>query len=282
MWRIALALVVLLTACSGGDKKVIDVLRGVEISARVGSIVVESDTLIVSDVLSVEGDDEPSLTQYACDGRRCTREAQTGTPLIEPLRALAELSPVDPNTNYREIGKHRGVDLAQYSVTSTQNGVEWTFANYGAWLTHSAFETTIGNATRTGGIVLNTAYSVSFGNDTGTNPEGEGEGVWTGVMLGNTRSGSIQALRGDATLRFTFATDKLAVQFSNIRNLATDAQYPDIKWPDFDVADGAFEYQSPGGRTNGHVVGRFYGPEHAEVGGVFTHPSALGAFGAKK
>ena len=277
MWRIALALVVLLTACSGGDKKVIDVLRGVEITARVSTIVLQSDTLIVSDVLSVEGDDQPSLTQYACDGRRCTREAQTGTPLIEPLRELADLS-IDPNTNYREIGKHRGVDLAQYSVTSTQNGVEWTFANYGAWLTHSAFETTIGNATRTGGIVLNTAYSVSFGDDTGTNPEGEGEGVWRGVMLGNTRHGPIQALRGDATLRFTFATDKLAVQFSNIRNLATNAQHPDMKWPDFDVADGAFEFQNPAG----HVVGRFYGPEHAEVGGVFTHPTALGAFGAKK
>ena len=282
MWRIALALVVLLTACSGGDKKVIDVLRGVEITARVATIVVNSDTLIVSDVVSVEGDDQPSLTHYTCDGQRCTRAAQTDTPLIEPLRALAELSAVDPNTNYREIGKHRGVDLAQYSVTSTQNGVEWTFANYGAWLTHSAFETTIGNAMRTGGIVLNTAYSVSFGDDTGTNPEGEGEGVWRGVMLGNTRHGPIQALRGDATLRFTFATDKLAVEFSNIRNLATDAPHSDMSFSNIDVADGAFEFQSPAGRLAGHVAGRFYGPEHAEVGGVFTYPTALGAFGAKK
>ncbi len=278
MWRIALAFVVLLAACgkdSGSTTS--EILRGVEIAGRLGNIVLESDTLIKSDVFSVKGDDEPSLVQYACDGLNCTEEARTGIPLTDTLLTLDEL-PTDPRTEYTDIHEHRGVDLARYSVTSTHDEVEWTFTHYGAWLTHSAFETTIGSATNAEGIDLSTAYSVSFGDETGTNPAGDG--VWEGVMLGNTRHGSVQPLRGDATIRFTFATDttsKLAVDFSNIRNLATDDEHPGMSWSDIDVSDGAFEL-----RNIGHIAGRFYGDDHAEVGGVFTHPTALGAFGARK
>lgn len=275
MWRIALALVVLLAACGkDSGSTVSEVLQGVEIASRLGNVVVQSDTLIVSDVFSVEGDDAPSLAQYTCDGGTCTREAQTGTPLIEPLLDLTDLS-TDPRTEYMDIREHRGVDLARYSVTSNHDGAEWTFTHYGAWLTHSAFETTIGSATNTDGIDLGTAWSVSFGKDTGTNPAGDG--VWEGVMLGNTRHGPVHPLRGDATIRFTFATSKLAVDFSNIRNLATDGSHPDMEWTGIDVSDGAFEL-----RNIGHIAGRFYGADHAEVGGVFTHPTAVGAFGARK
>ncbi len=279
MWRIALALVILLTACGGDDKKVGDILRGVEITSRVGNIILQSDTLIVSDVFSVAGDNEPSLTQYNCDGQSCKRETPS-EPLIEPLLSLGDF-PTDPRTDYTGIRKHREVDLAEYSVTSTHDGIEWTFAHYGAWLTHSAFETTIGSATKAEGMDLSTAYSVSFGNDTGTNPGGDG--VWEGVMLGNTRHGPAQALRGDATVRFTFATNKLVVDFSNIVNLATDAPHPKMEWTGIDgtgigVSDGAFTFQ----KDQYNIAGRFYGVDHAEVGGVFTHPTALGAFGAKK
>ena len=52
-----------------------------------------------------------------------------------------------------------------------------------------------------------------------------------------------------------------------------------MKWSGLDVANGAFERRND---VLGHIAGKFYGLGHAEVGGVFTHPSAMGAFGAKK
>ena len=287
MRRIALALVVLLGACSseGTARKVSEILEGINVVGRVSTIVLQSDTLIVGDVFSVEGDIVPSLTQYRCDGQSCRRDSQIGTPLIEPLLALANLS-TDPRTDYMNPAQHQGVDLAQYSVTSNRNDVAWTFNNYGAWLTHSGFETSIGNATKAGGIELQAAYSLSFGNDTGTNPDGTA--TWTGVVIGNTRHGQIQPLRGDANIEFNLGTDpdleldavgSLDVRFVNIKNPNdTGYEHPDMPWPPVSVfADGTFIFQG-----NGRIAGSFYGADHAEVGGVFTHPTAFGAFGAKK
>ena len=284
MWRIALALVVFLAACSKDDSsKVIEILQGVEIVSRVSSITLQADTLILSDVLSVKGDDKPSLTRYQCTGKTCTRSSQAGTPLLEPLLALADV-PIDPEISYTKPGKHQGVDVAQYSLTSSRNGIDWTFTHYGGWLTHSAIETSIGSATDANGIDLNTAYSVSFGNDTGTSPTGEA--TWSGVMIGNTRHGKIEPIRGDANIAFTLgaadgasAVASLDVRFVNIRNLATGNPHPEIIWPPVSVsADGTFQFQG----TNGEVAGEFYGPDHAEVGGVFTRATAVGAFGARK
>ncbi len=280
MWRIALAFVVLLAACGkDSGSTVSDILQGVEITSKVGRILVESDTLIVSDVLSVEGNEDPSITEYTCGGQSCDSVSET-KPLFAPPSSLDKLS-VDTDIEYTEISELKGVDLARYSVTSTNDVGEWTFTHYGAWLDHSAFETTIGSATTTDEIDLSTAYSLSFGDATGKSPAGDG--MWEGVMLGNTRNRSIEPLRGNATVSFTFETGELDVKFTDIMNLETNSLHADIiKWPAISVnEDGEFEWRSVADGV-GHIAGRFYGPDHAEVGGVFTWPTALGAFGAKK
>lgn len=280
MWRIALALVVFLAACAKDDgSNVIKILQGADIVARVSGIVLQSDTLIVSDVFSVDGG-KTTLTQYDCTGQRCTRSPIGSAPLIEPLQALARLT-VDPRTTYTNPGKHRGVDVAQYSLTSS----DWTFSNYGAWLTYSGLETSIGNATGAGGTNLQSAYSMSFGKHTGTSPSGNAR--WTGVMIGNTRHGQIEPIRGDANIAFTLgenpaleanAVGSLDVRFVNIKNPDTGTAHPDMLWPPVSVlANGSFSFEG-----NGQLAGKFYGPDHGEVGGVFNHPTALGAFGARK
>ena len=84
MWRAALALVVLLTACSESDKtKALEVLGHVEVAGGFAKVVARSDTLMVSDVLSVEGTARLPLTPYECitDTNPCTR---TGVPLLSP------------------------------------------------------------------------------------------------------------------------------------------------------------------------------------------------------
>ena len=281
MWRIALALVVLLAACSeksggGGTPTIGEILEDVTVVSQLSNVIVTADTLILSDSISVRGENPASLTQYTCDSNGCMKTNQADDPVIEPLVTdLSDLS-ADPRTTFSERDKRRGVGLAQHAVTATdENGAEWSFKNYAGWLSHNAFDTAIGTAT-VGGITLQAAYNVSFGAATGTNPKGNAQ--WVGVMLGNTRHGDVEALRGDATVDFDFDTDELGVAFTNIVNLETDASQPDIVWPTItNVANGAFEFQG-----NGHIVGRFYGPDHAEVGGVFTYPTAVGAFGAGK
>lgn len=284
MWRIALVLVVLLAACSkdtgGGDSATIgDILEDVTVVSQLSNVIFQADTLILSDSISVRGENLPSLTQYTCDSDGCMKTNQADDTVIEPLvTEISDLSDLlaDPRTTFSERDRRRGVGLAQHAVTATdENGAVWSFRNYAAWLGHSAFDNAIGTAD-VDGITLQAAYNVSFGAATGTNPKGSAQ--WVGVMLGNTRHGDVQALRGNATIDFDFTKDELDVAFTNIVNLDTNASQPAIVWPTItNVANGAFEFQG-----NGHIVGRFYGPDHAEVGGVFTYPTAVGAFGAGK
>ena len=49
---------------------------------------------------------------------------------------------------------------------------------------------------------------------------------------------------------------------------------PDIRWNDLPLNDGKFGSES--------IQGAFYGPNHEEVGGVFSRDGALGAFGGTR
>ena len=280
MWRFALALVVFLAACSEGGKAS---LREVLEYAPLGQIVVSSDTVIVSDLVSVQGNVDPSLTQYRCTGRSCTQINPNDDPLIEPLiQTVSDLIRfTDPAAEHTSLPARRGVELSKSTINLDANGADWTFTNYGAWLNHTAFNSIIGSAA-VGGVALQIAYNVSFGDHTETNPEGDG--VWNGLMLGNTRhttlDPTIRPLRGDATVTFALATDTLDVVFNNVVYSDTNESLPlNISWSGLAVANGAFERRN---NVLGHIAGRFYGPDHAEVGGVFTYPSAIGAFGATK
>ena len=278
MWRMALALVVLLTACSEGDKKrVLEVLDHVDAVGGVAKVLAKSDTLIVSDVLSVEG--TPSLTQYQCitATNTCTRTGRA--PLFEPTDALSELVGVTANSDVArsDIRKYKGIDLAEYSVTATRQGINWTTSHYGAWLDHSAFETTIAAGTKSDSTKVLAAYNLSFGDRAGTSPEGNAR--WEGMMLGHTRGqAAVHPLQGDAIIDFDLTTVTVDVSFSNIKNLTTDADFPAATFSDVAVTNGAFTSRT----ATAQVAGHFYGPAHEEVGGVFTYPTALGAFGARK
>ncbi|MCY4438873.1 MAG: hypothetical protein OXE53_01485 [Deltaproteobacteria bacterium] len=281
MWRVALALVVFLAACSEGEK---NTFREVVDNLPLGNIVLNTDTVIVSDQISVQGDAEPFPTRYRCTGRNCTQV--NDDPLVEPLIQTASdlLRFTDPAADHTTLPARRGVELSKSTINLDANGTDWTFTNYGAWLNHAAFNNIIGTAT-VAGVTLQTAYNVSFGDhtETGTNPEGDG--VWNGVMLGNTRhttlDPTIRPLRGDATVNFALATNTLDVAFDNIVYLDTNQSLTDdeISWSGLAVANGSFERRND---DLGHIAGTFYGPDHAEVGGVFTSPSAIGAFGAKR
>lgn len=277
MWRLALALVVLLTAaCSEGDKKrVLEVLEHEEVVGGIARVLAKSDTLMVSDVLSVEG--TPSLTQYQCitATNTCTR---TGVPLFDPADTLQQLVTVtaNPDVERSDVRQYNGIDLAEYSVTRTRQGTEWTTSHYGAWLDYSAFETTIARGIKPDNVNVLAAYNLSFGQRTGTAPQGNA--TWEGIMLGHTRGQDVDALQGDATIDFELNAMTVDVSFSNITNQETGADQPGVEFSDIPVSNGAFTNRT----ATAHIAGRFYGPAHEEVGGVFTYPTALGAFGARQ
>ena len=282
MWRAALALVVLLTACSESDKtKALEVLGHVEVAGGFAKVVARSDTLMVSDVLSVEGTERPSLTEYECitGTNTCTR---TGVPLFEPVNVLGDLVgvTVNPDIERSDIRRYKGLGLAEYSATETRQGVQWTTSHYGAWLDYSAFETTIASGEKPGELNVLAAYNLSFGKRTGTAPQGNA--TWEGVMLGHTRGhGGVHPLQGDVILNFEFDAMTIDVFFTDIENLTTKDDYPNIQFDAVPVSNGAFTNRT----ATAHIAGRFYGPAddaHEEVGGVFTYPTALGAFGARK
>ena len=73
----------------------------------------------------------------------------------------------------------------------------------------------------------------------------------------------------------------LDVSFTNIKNLATGGNFQDMRWSRLSVdSAGSFDQET----SVRDIKGRFYGPNHAEVGGVFVHEpaQAVGAFGAGK
>ena len=277
MWRTALALVVLLVGCSETDKKnVLQVLKHVDVVADVTKVATISDTLIVSDVLSVEGAAEPFFAEYDCAGNSCTR--RSGQPLFDPITTVAQLTEAvaDPRNERSDIRTYRRIGLAEYNAARIRQGVAWTFSHYGAWLDYSAFETSIANGVRENNLELATAYSLSFGKRTGTEPVGDA--TWEGVMLGHTRHGAVHPLQGDASVDFVLDAMTINVYFFNIDNLATGNPAPDMQFIDIPVSNGGFTTRT----DTAHIAGRFYGPEHQEVGGVFTYPTALGAFGGRK
>ena len=67
------------------------------------------------------------------------------------------------------------------------------------------------------------------------------------------------------------------VAFTKIYNLDDRSALADMNWTGIAVTGGAFAATSAG-----TIEGRFYGPDHEEVGGVFERNEVLGAFGAAR
>ena len=134
------------------------------------------------------------------------------------------------------------------------------------------------------GVFQGTAfgYSYSVGAAAGTNPTAGGAATWTGVMVGGdvgTTAARGHHVQGDAEITIADLADPtVSVAFTNIFDLNARSQLADITWSDIPVTNGAFE-TGPDGNS---IEGKFYGPNHEEVGGIFESNEILGAFGATR
>lgn len=127
------------------------------------------------------------------------------------------------------------------------------------------------------------AYSYSVGDAPNGNPEpAGGGGTWRGVMLGSDVSDTVMrghAIQGDAEITIAdFDDPQAGVAFTHIFDLDTRIQRDDMVWTGIPVTAGGFAT----GAEHDAIEGRFYGPNHEEVGGVFERDGVLGAFGAAR
>ena len=204
------------------------------------------------------------------------------------------------NFNFTE--NRRGVSLAETPIITTTGehhlGEEATQTDYkalGGWMEHSFFHIETAHWSYSDGPTSLEFEISSGGMATNTNPSEPPGGVatWSGIMFGVVAGPSppdgASFINGDATitanLRSAFLDPRVGVLFSNITNENTGVAIEDIVWTDLRLENGTFStYSSPFncdfcGRN---IVGRFYGPNHEEVGGVFIRDDIVGAFGAKR
>lgn len=249
-----------------------DVARGLE---RVAGA---ANSLLVGDLLVFATSGPPTRGATSCSGDTCT-SGFLGSALN--LLLSDELGIRGPS-EYQAVAEHRGVLLAQGRGKGDIADTAVDYTGYGGWLDHSFFAVEFNRIA--GGILENTPfnYGYSIGDAPDTNPVAAGgSGTWSGVMVGvdvGATAARGNRIQGEATLTIAdFAAPAVDVAFTGIHNLDDRSTVADMTWTGIAVTAGAFA-----DTTSGTIEGRFYGPAHEEVGGVFERNEILGAFGAAR
>ena len=107
--------------------------------------------------------------------------------------------------------------------------------------------------------------------------------TWRGLMVGAPTAGARRGerLQGDATLTYSFGSQRLNAAFTDIKNIDSPSAHSvsSVRFSGVPVdTRGQFQADLKGNR----IQGGFYGPGHAEAAGVFEKSNIVGAFGARK
>ena len=260
------------------------------------------DSLLVSDLVFAPGDSqEERIRGHTSCGRTTCLSTISGQPYLRvslSTRADSEASGFfagDAEISAQE--RYRGVALAAFFSTARLRTehveVDTDMLSYEGWMQYSTFGAELNTITH--GIISYGDYqrvltgeryglAHSSGMATDTNPV-DGSATWTGVMIGGRISQTAPVgigVRGHATLTYDFTGEDIDVALTNIQNSnpVMDGKqiYPNMTWQNLPVRDGRFgaDFDDPS------LEGRFYGPNHEEVGGIFERNQIIGAFGAKR
>ncbi len=176
-------------------------------------------------------------------------------------------------------------------------GVTGNAFDYGGWMDHSFFLLAVWNPMDNDPLdpseqVFADVFSV--GNATGTNPI-SGSATWRGAVVGVDASETDDkgnVIIGDAMVGISnFSNPSASVSFTNLVDQTTNERRASMSWSNMPVRNGAFDHNGDlsvgvafADRGDGFnsLTGRFYGPNHEEVGGVFIRDEVAGAFGARR
>lgn len=191
-------------------------------------------------------------------------------PTMDPVSGTVDLGVLEHGVGvtYQEI---HGIDGAALAIGYRDTASE-SYLGYGGWIDHSAFSLAVRSSLDAGFH----ADAYSLGVESGTGPV-SGSATWNGPVIGvdTTVFGRGRTFRGFAEINVDFAKEDVDVAFTVMRfHMEGNVVRPDITWNDLPLSDGKFGSDS--------IQGAFYGPNHEEVGGVFSRDGALGAFGGTR
>ena len=253
--------------------------QALDLSAQeVGSALISrlsgTDRQLVTDyihVLAYAGSDPDYDRRFEveCSGAMCTGENGDIYTRDIPIELIGTADP-----DYDTVMVRHDVSIA-YAEGGEEEGEEW--ASLSGWLDHSVFFTEF--------TVFESVGGSSFGSGT-VAPLATGAATWRGVMFGaDTDEGEL--MLGNAVLTVDFANNNLDVLFSDIHTSGeeeSDLPVPlaDIRFEDVPLVDDGFRAADT--QTGDMIDGAWYGPNHAEAGGVFEHGSRgiVGSFGASR
>ena len=234
------------------------------------------DTILVSDSLYYVNGQLVARGENECDGGTCTTTlgGEEATTTAEEAWFLSVHAEAPAAGTVRRNGI--GIGRIERDDIAVDDAPELTSSavGYGAWARYVAFDATIQETeTSIGRITAATASVGGIGNR--SNPVG-GSAEWSGAMVGlDYRDIAEQRfVQGDARVTADFADMDLDVALTGIAGLEFGDAYDDMTWEGLAMRDGAFETPT--------LSGRFFGPDHEEVGGVFDRDGILGAFGATR
>ena len=244
-----------------------------------------ADSILLSDTLEFVGPRTstrpPLRSRVTCEGLDCSEISPDG----ERGDWTVDLSmPVD--IEFVMIGEEDGIFVAYSQTSETWDDGEdgYESSSWGGWATYSTFSADWTKDIAPHGNVDDfSADSFSLGQASGSNPHAVFASWWgyvAGVDVGNTGTRG-NAILGRARIMFDNRppwppSPSVDVKFFQMRDLATGEARAEMHWPEIPLSGGAFAQ----GEDDNSIQGRFYGPRHEEVGGVFERNDISGAFGA--
>ena len=256
-------------------------LSGAQIEAVLDRRVRQANTLLmdVHDPDSFYGWIGSSCRGTSC---RVDGEVYSTSDLLEEPTEIAGIR-VEYAESYSPVMTYRGVSIAQARAQITapsHPGVSIDSQGLGGWLDYSGFSVSasaVYEGPRSSGYTLAVVDHISVGSSSGTRPDlgVTGTATWEGAMVaGDTEFGHV--VIGASTVSLDLAQMDVDVRMSNVWDIDARTRLPSFGLMDVPVnSDGTFG----NGRT---LEGSFYGPNHEEVGGIFTTDDLFGSFGAKR
>ena len=245
----------------------------------------QATSMLVSDYVGQLPDDSRLYrADTSCRPTEC-RAYYRGFTVTHSLEDFSDL----PRTmQFADLPEYQGISMGEGRGTYPVGPGDTDVMAFGGWMDYNFFiadqrrviEGVVSGVDLTG---LTYNYAHSIGIESGTNPTGEA--VWTGAMVGHdvSRTSTFGSrLQGEATITYNIGHPVLNtvvdIHFDQIQDRETGQTYSDIYLLGIYVRDGSFDIDSDGQM----IKGRFYGPNHEEVGGIFEQQEIIGAFGAKR
>ncbi len=239
----------------------------VQIRDGIAEVMAKADTLVLSDVhILDEAAPDHLRFETTCSKDICRSTLPgSGRTVENSLDALGVTDSI-----FEPVMLYNGVRIVLEDLPAVPAS-----DNYGGWLHYSHFSAQLN--------FRNAVGRIAFSLGVAPNAALQGDATWSGAMTGvdlTIATGSDDFVQGKADVSFSFSEQTVDVTFSEILDLTTGNSVADITWTDVPVVDNGFT--NGGSDRADRIDGRFYGPNHEEVGGVFEKGRILGAFGAFK